>query len=259
MEAASFWRGVGDVPNEFRWAAPTAARCWSSTCATAMATPPSCPSDEDGFIRDLAAESSMRWRPTLPRRHLLVDERHRSHGADAALPRPIAAARCPLPDWRYGTARCPSSSPRCRRSCPTLRPPPRGEMRIGRAGPPAAGRALGADVDQAAQRRLRDAARPAGPSRFGALADSSQPTRDQPAAFCAGWRWLLQNHPHDSICGCSIDQVHAEMRTRFAWCRADRQRGDAASLEGIAGPVTSSRLQGGRFLVFNPSAFRGLT
>lgn len=31
----------------------------------------------------------------------------------------------------------------------------------------------------------------------------------------AAWRLLLQNHPHDSICGCSIDQVHEEMRPRF--------------------------------------------
>jgi alpha-mannosidase len=29
------------------------------------------------------------------------------------------------------------------------------------------------------------------------------------------WRYLLQNHPHDSICGCSVDQVHEEMRSRF--------------------------------------------
>jgi len=29
------------------------------------------------------------------------------------------------------------------------------------------------------------------------------------------WDWLLQNHPHDSICGCSIDQVHQDMRFRF--------------------------------------------
>jgi alpha-mannosidase len=29
------------------------------------------------------------------------------------------------------------------------------------------------------------------------------------------WRLLIQNHPHDSICGCSIDSVHEEMRTRF--------------------------------------------
>lgn len=29
------------------------------------------------------------------------------------------------------------------------------------------------------------------------------------------WRLLLQCHPHDSICGCSVDQVHQEMRARF--------------------------------------------
>lgn len=29
------------------------------------------------------------------------------------------------------------------------------------------------------------------------------------------WRELLKNHPHDSICGCSIDQVHRDMQTRF--------------------------------------------
>ena len=29
------------------------------------------------------------------------------------------------------------------------------------------------------------------------------------------WRLLMENHPHDSICGCSIDQVHDEMKPRF--------------------------------------------
>lgn len=29
------------------------------------------------------------------------------------------------------------------------------------------------------------------------------------------WERLIENHPHDSICGCSIDQVHREMLTRF--------------------------------------------
>ncbi|MHA1292338.1 MAG: alpha-mannosidase [Promethearchaeota archaeon] len=32
-----------------------------------------------------------------------------------------------------------------------------------------------------------------------------------------GLKWLIKNHPHDSICGCSIDQVHEEMKTRFDW------------------------------------------
>jgi len=32
-----------------------------------------------------------------------------------------------------------------------------------------------------------------------------------------GLKWLIKNHPHDSICGCSIDDVHREMITRFDW------------------------------------------
>lgn len=29
------------------------------------------------------------------------------------------------------------------------------------------------------------------------------------------WKTLMKNHPHDSICGCSVDEVHQEMVTRF--------------------------------------------
>ncbi|OTP06814.1 glycosyl hydrolase [Enterococcus sp. 10A9_DIV0425] len=29
------------------------------------------------------------------------------------------------------------------------------------------------------------------------------------------WKTLMQNHPHDSICGCSVDAVHREMIPRF--------------------------------------------
>jgi len=33
------------------------------------------------------------------------------------------------------------------------------------------------------------------------------------------WKYLLLNHAHDSICGCSIDQVHRDMAYRFDQCR----------------------------------------
>ena len=33
------------------------------------------------------------------------------------------------------------------------------------------------------------------------------------------WEYLLKNHAHDSICGCSVDQVHRDMRYRFDQCR----------------------------------------
>ncbi len=29
------------------------------------------------------------------------------------------------------------------------------------------------------------------------------------------WKLLISNHPHDSICGCSIDETHADMGSRF--------------------------------------------
>lgn len=40
------------------------------------------------------------------------------------------------------------------------------------------------------------------------------------------WHLLLQNHPHDSICGCSIDPVHQRMMTCFA---AAQQIGESLS------------------------------
>ena len=33
--------------------------------------------------------------------------------------------------------------------------------------------------------------------------------------LATAWRYLMQNHPHDSICGCSADAVHQDMEARF--------------------------------------------
>ncbi len=43
---------------------------------------------------------------------------------------------------------------------------------------------------------------------------------DYPKGFLwTAWRWLLKNHPHDSIGGCSVDAVHRQMTTRFEWAK----------------------------------------
>jgi membrane-associated phospholipid phosphatase len=50
------------------------------------------------------------------------------------------------------------------------------------------------------------------------------------------WRMLLQNHPHDSICGCSIDAVHdVDMAPRFAYVREHGDELAARLLERLAG------------------------
>jgi mannosylglycerate hydrolase len=68
------------------------------------------------------------------------------------------------------------------------------------------------------------------------------------------WKTLLQNHPHDSICGCSIDVVHEENMTRFG--RA-RQVGGAVvetALEAIADGVPAAAPGHVRAVVVNPDA-----
>ncbi len=75
------------------------------------------------------------------------------------------------------------------------------------------------------------------------------------------WRYLLQNHPHDSICGCSIDQVHRENAVRFAQSQQVAEGIIAQAMQTIAsaadtrapvpGVLTSQRPV--PIVVFNPA------
>jgi alpha-mannosidase/mannosylglycerate hydrolase len=88
---------------------------------------------------------------------------------------------------------------------------------------------------------------------FGAVARAFT-SLGYPAGFLhTAWRWLLMNHPHDSICGCSIDAVHEDMKYRFAQCEQigentthDALLSLAAAVEGKIGDKEM------RVLVANP-------
>ena len=43
----------------------------------------------------------------------------------------------------------------------------------------------------------------------------SSPGSAPPTALPRAWRGLIEQQAHDSICGCSVDEVHAEMAQRF--------------------------------------------
>jgi len=68
------------------------------------------------------------------------------------------------------------------------------------------------------------------------------------------WKWLLKNHPHDSICGCSIDQVHREMITRFDWSRQIAQEVINKNLDYISEKIKIDYLKKDELVlvVFNP-------
>ena len=50
---------------------------------------------------------------------------------------------------------------------------------------------------------------------LGLIADSYGVENDDDMLHYS-WKCLLENYPHDSICGCSVDEVHKKMEVRFA-------------------------------------------
>jgi len=54
------------------------------------------------------------------------------------------------------------------------------------------------------------------------------------------WRYLLQNHPHDSIDGCSIDQVHKDMEYRFDQSRQISHRVQVEATRHLGASVEGS-------------------
>ncbi len=70
------------------------------------------------------------------------------------------------------------------------------------------------------------------------------------------WRLLLTCQPHDSICGCSIDQVHREMSARFDQAEQIGEEITRQSLVHIANQIDTSLFDpvetNGYLVVFNP-------
>ena len=78
---------------------------------------------------------------------------------------------------------------------------------------------------------------------------------DDRAASDAGllgtaWRLLLQNQAHDSICGCSIDEVHDEMAVRFRRCQRLAEAVSRHALGYMADMAAPE--DGTHVVVFNP-------
>jgi mannosylglycerate hydrolase len=68
------------------------------------------------------------------------------------------------------------------------------------------------------------------------------------------WKWLLRNHPHDSIGGCSVDAVHRQMETRFEWAGEIAACVTGRSLHAISENIDTGSLdeKDAALVVFNP-------
>jgi hypothetical protein len=77
---------------------------------------------------------------------------------------------------------------------------------------------------------------------------------EHPQSFLdLSWRWLIQNHAHDSIGGCSIDQVHRDMAYRFDQSRLISEKLTKEATHRLAASTGRDLSDGDlRVVLFNP-------
>ena len=91
---------------------------------------------------------------------------------------------------------------------------------------------------------------------------SSVLPRDMQGFLDTAWKLLMQNHPHDSICGCSITRVHEDNVHRFDQVGDITENIIDVTLRGIAESVeeAGSATDGRNLVVFNAGQreYRGI-
>jgi mannosylglycerate hydrolase len=257
IETAVFWRGVGEAPLEFRWAAPDGTTVLVCHLRDSYSNAAMLPADEEGFVAGLAqARDSLA--PHAATSHLLLMQGTDHMRPRADLPRLLASASTRLPD-RLLHSNLPAfvSAVRAELGEAGLQALPlrSGEMRDPRRAHLLPGvlstRMWIKQRNHTGQTLLERWAEP-----FAALAEVEVQTAGLclPAHIRRAWKYLLENHPHDSICGCSIDAVHRQMETRFDESEQLTEEVIRAALEGLAAQVDTQGESGPALLVFNPSS-----
>jgi alpha-mannosidase len=273
-DAVCLWRGVGHAPTEFRWSAPDGSDCLVLHLANAYSNGAHLATDVEGFACDLAAERDALV-PLATTPHILVMQGNDHVSARHDIPRLIQAAST-REHLDEGDRVLHSTLPHFLQAVlDDLGTNGLGELpdRHGELRSPETARLLPAVLSARIWIKQWNArcetllTRWAEP--FAVLADQVGDTLDHRPFLRKSWEYLLKNHPHDSICGCSVDQVHREMETRFSWSEQVAEQVVSNSLRSIAAQIdTRPNTLGGSYagpsnseasavgvVVFNPSGF----
>ena len=253
LDTMAFWRGVADLPNEFIWRGPDGSEVLVLFQRHGYGNASEMPAAPEAFIartRRIIAGLE----PTATTRYLLA-----MNGSDhvepmAELPALLAQARAALPDYELVHGTLPQFAAAVRAAAPELLTVT-GELRSGQAAPLLPG-VLSARMwlkqrNAACEALLTHWAEP-----FTALADTlgaATPLKNQAGVVRSIWRTLLLNHPHDSICGCSLDQVHKEMEVRYDRVDQAGERLVGQNLSALAGLLDTRDAGPLSVAVFNPS------
>jgi mannosylglycerate hydrolase len=268
IETACVQRGLADEPCEFWWQAPDGSRVLMAYLRDGYGNAAGLPVDQPERFVEQVARLRDSLVPHAASRHLVL-----MHGTDhqlpsAATPHAIAYANQHLPDDRLVHSCLPEYLQAIQaeldlESLPVIS----GELRSPKRSPLLPG-VLSARVwikqrNQACQSLLERWVEPL--SVWASLTAEPDPAAgpylgDTAPIIRRAWRLLMENHPHDSICGCSIDQVHAEMRPRFDQVEQIGERLVAQSLDQLAeiidtrppADLSNDGLLKPAILVFNP-------
>jgi mannosylglycerate hydrolase len=247
-----FWRGLGDEIDRlgvaFEWRAP------DGTSVTAIRQLGSYGNANElgRWARDGVAlhDQPWLWPETAAYRFVRFMERHGAEiertgspelflcngsdheGIQTDLPDLLDVARAAHPDAQIRISSYPEYVERLR---PWLRDLPmvQGELVGGREAPVLRGinsaRIELKQAQEAAERRLLVA------ETLASLAVLAHGMTHPHAELERAWKQLLQNLPHDSISGCSVDEVHIDMAQRFRNVERIAERVRRESLAALAG------------------------
>lgn len=252
FETAMLWRGVGKNVERttFGWEAPDGTRLLTIYLPFGYGNAVHLPRDPQAIVDRLRFEvTRLEAMSDIPTVLLMKGSDHVRPRPD--LPRALEQAVRDLgkPDYEIGTLE--GFARRAREGAPASLALHRGELRSGLRAPLLPGCASARSwIKQADFRNDRLLTRYLEPLAAWVGALGVDP---DPGMIDHAWRLALENHPHDSICGCSVDRVHDQMRERFR--RVEEVAG--THLDALAGVWTSRVSVGGEgepIVVWNPHA-----
>jgi hypothetical protein len=230
FEAALLWRGVGaDVDRtSFWWEAPDGTRLRTVYLRHGYGNAVNLPTEPAALAARLRGEIDSLRHSDVPVLLLMNGSDHER--PDPELPRALDAALARLPGATLEIASLERYVALAAGAGGAL-PVHRGELRSGLRAPLLPGCASARAPQKRAEfRNDRLLTRYLEPlaAWLASLTGESDPER-----LDFAWRVALENHPHDSVCGCSIDAVHEQMDARYR--RVEEIAG--AHLEAVLGQL----------------------
>ncbi len=272
IEAAALWRGLSEEPAELWWQSPDGSRVLLAYLRDSYGNGANLPAQEPAqFTQFIAAARDLLLEKSAVNDFLIM------FGTDHMEPSPftsaaIAYANANLPGTQVIHSTLPEYMRRVSESIAKLDtsiPTVRGELRACDRSPLLPGvlstRMWIKQRNHSSQILLEKWAEPfsvfaqnmiqAETSLKSPQAIASERIRNVAPILRQAWRLLMENHPHDSICGCSIDQVHDEMKPRFDQVDQIGEEITFQALQAIGQAIdTRSQDAFSSVVIFNPNS-----